>query len=104
MVKPTVTVKKVVYQKTSLHDNQRRKYAPAYSVGELDTKNKHLDITIHLTPEARNRPEVRKALIRHETREGHYIASGKPVSKAHNLAVRKDPKYGQDDWWSHLGY
>ncbi len=104
MVKPTVTVKKVVYQKNSLKNNERRMFAPAYSEGTLNKKDKHLDLTIHLTPEAKNKPSVKNALIRHELHEGHYIASGMPVTKAHKMAVKKDPKYGQDNWWSHLGY
>jgi hypothetical protein len=104
MVKPTVHVEKIVYQKQSLVDNKRRKNAPAYSTGTVNYDKKHIDMTIHLTPECRNRPEVRNALIRHEKREGRYIAAGKPINKAHNLACKKDPKYGQEDWWSHLGH
>jgi hypothetical protein len=104
MVKPTVNVRKVVYQKESLVHNKRRYCAPAYSVGVLNEKTKHLDMTIHLTPEARNRPAVRKALVRHETREGYAIAGGKSVSKAHQATVKKDPLRYQDGWWQHLGH
>lgn len=92
MPNPKVTAK-ITYSKQSHTQKPQHHYSPAYSTGNINRKEKALDITIHLTPELRNRPKIRKAIIRHEMREAKLIASGKPISQAHKQASRQDPKY-----------
>jgi hypothetical protein len=105
MPTPKVTIHKV-YSKESHTKKPEHYYSPAYSTGDLNRKEKTLDVTIHLTPELRNKPQVRKALIRHETREAYLIASGKPISKAHRIARRQDPDYSKHggSWWDKLDH
>lgn len=105
MPNPKVTAK-ITYSKQSHTKKSQRHYSPAYSTGNLNQKEKTLDITIHLTPELRNKPQVRKALIRHEKREAHLIVSGKTISQAHKQARRLDPQYSKHggSWWDKLGH
>jgi hypothetical protein len=101
--KREVNIKKV-YSKQSHTQKSEHHYSPAYSTGTFNKKS--FDVTIHLTPEVRNRPQIRKALIRHETREAYLIAAGKPKSQAHRQARRLDPQYTKrgGSWWDRLGH
>jgi|SRR5208282_5508354 len=97
---------KTVYSKQSHTKKPKHSYSPAYSTATINQKEKTANVTIHLTPELRNKPQIRKALLRHETREAHLIAQGKPVSQAHRLARRQDPQYSKqgEGWWAKLGH
>ena len=96
----TVHIRKV-YSKESHIKKPEHGYAPVYSIG--DYRDHRLDVTVHMTPELRSRPTVRKALLRHEIRESKVLAKGKStasqkerkksVKVAHRQVRRKDPEY-----------
>jgi hypothetical protein len=90
MKNPRVTIRKV-YSKQSHTQKPEHHYAPVYSIGSH--RKNSFDVVVHMTPELRNRPAVRKAFLRHETREAKLLAEGKSVHQAHMRVRRQDPKY-----------
>jgi len=106
-----VSIKKV-YSKESHIKKSEHGYAPIYSVGYYNKKS--FNVTIHMTPELRNHPTERKALLRHEQREAAILAKRKATKmstvkdsdSAHRTARSKDPKWLKrscDEVWARLG-
>lgn len=83
----------------------RKDLAPVYSIG-VHTRDS-FEVVTKMTPELRNHPEERKALLRHERREANLLAQGKSERTAHREAASKDPQWLKDasykTVWKRLG-
>ena len=86
---------KTVYSKRSHAVTGKGQHSPAYSTGTYNKKT--FSVVVHLTPELRRKPRVRKSLIAHERREATELAEGKSVHYSHRKAASKDPKYFKGD-------
>ncbi|MFA5365452.1 MAG: hypothetical protein WC325_09770 [Candidatus Bathyarchaeia archaeon] len=108
-----VQIKKV-YDKTSHTKDAKHGYPPVRSVGTYT--NEDFNVTIHMTPELRNHPVERKALLRHEVREAKILAKQEPKNGtienseySHREARKLDPSWMKgkqcfSNTWDRLGY